>query len=459
MPNLNDLGTKSIGRLIAQYSIPSVIGMLVGALYNVIDRIFIGSTVGESALAGLTVVFPIMMILFAFVSLISAGGASLLAIKLGEGDKTGADHVFGNTISFGIIMNMISWAVIFVNMDGFLSIFGANSYVIGYASEYLRIILFGFIFQMMSYILMNFVRSEGKPILSMIAMITSTVLNIVLDYVFIVVFKMGVSGAAYATILGQFAGFAILLSFYLRGKSQLKFHVKDIIPDLKLVRQILTIGFSSFISILGTSVTMTIINRLLGEYGGTAAITSMGAINSLFAFFLMPLMGITEGIQPIIGYNHGANNAKRVRKTLLYGIISGSVFSFIIFLILVLNATTFVGIFLEEGSSTIDMAANGLRIYIAVLPLLSINLMGIAYFQSTAKGRMSMVLGMLRQFLILMPLLVLLPPILGLNGIWLSVPFADGLSIVIVGIAVLRSFRQQETVNQEKVVNKKLKII
>lgn len=450
MSTVNDLGTKSIGRLLAQYSIPSVIAMLVGALYNVIDRIFIGSTVGESALAGLTVVFPIMMILFAFVSLISTGGSSLLAIKLGEGDKQGADHVFGNTISFGVIVNMISLGVIFFNIEGFLSLFGANADVFAYAADYLRIILLGFIFQMMSFIFMNFVRTEGQPILSMIAMIVSTVMNIALDYVFIVVLKMGVQGAALATIIGQFFGFAILISFYLRGKSQLKFQAKDIIPDFKIVREILSIGFSSCISVLGTSVTMVVINRLLGSYGGTAAITSMGAINSLFSFILMPLMGITQGIQPIIGFNHGAKQTDRARKTLLYGIISGSVFSFIIFSIMMMNATTFVGIFLVEGSPTIPIAANGLRIYIAMLPLLSINLMGVGYFQSTAKGRMAMILGMLRQFIILMPLLMFLPPLLGLNGIWLSVAIADGVSILIVGIAILRSFRNEKKITADQ---------
>lgn len=443
MSTVNELGTKSIGRLLAQYSIPAVIGMLVGALYNIIDRIFIGSAVGESALAGLTVVFPIMMILFAFVSMISTGGSSLLAIKLGEGDKDGADHVFSNTISFGVIVNMITLAIIFFNLDGFLSIFGANADVLGYASDYLSIILLGFIFQMMSFIFMNFVRSEGQPILAMISMITSTIMNIALDYIFIIVLDMGVEGAAFATIIGQFFGFAILSSFYVRGKSKLKFHARDIIPDFKIVRAIISIGFSSCIAVLGTSVSMIVMNRLLGEYGGTAAITSMGAINSLFSFILMPLMGITQGIQPIMGYNHGAKKTSRVRKTLLYGIISGSVFSSIIFTLMIFNADSFVSVFLENDT-TISMASNGLKIYIAMLPLLSINLMGIGYYQSTAKGRASMLLGMLRQFIILMPLLFFLPRVFGLDGVWYSVAIADALSIAIVAIAVMRSFRNEK---------------
>lgn len=163
----------------------------------------------------------------------------------------------------------------------------------------------------------------------------------------------------------------------------------------------------------------------------------------------MPLMGITEGLQPIIGYNYGAKLMKRVRKTLLYGIIIGSTFSSLTFLIMFFNADSFVGIFLNEGSPTIAMASNGLKIYIAMLPLLSVNLMGIAYFQSTAQGRISMVLGMLRQFIILMPLLMVLPGFLGLNGIWLAVPISDGLSILVVGIALLRSFRSTNGVSNQ----------
>jgi len=441
MDKSKELGQKPIGQLLAMYSLPAVVAMLVNAIYNVVDRIFIGQYAGEAALAGLTVVFPVMMIIFAFASLIGAGGASLLAIRLGENDQSGANHVFSNTLSFGFIVTGITLLIVSMNLQYLLSIFGATPEVLGYAMDYMRIILAGFIFQMVSFTLNSSVRTEGKPLLSMVAMLASALANILLDYVFIVKFNMGVEGAAYATIIGQFAGLSILLSFYLRGQSQLRVTIKDLLPDVKVVTQIVAIGFSTFASTIGTSVAMSFINRGLGLYGGVAAITSMGAINSLFTFFIMPIMGVTQGMQPIIGYNHGAGKRARVILTMKYGMGIGVVFSTTVFAILQLFPETFIGLFLESGSSTIDVAVNGLRIFIAMLPLLSINLMGVAYFQSTAQGRKSMVLGMLRQFVFLLPLVLILPKYFGINGVWYATPIADALAIAITALVLYKDAR------------------
>lgn len=442
MENTKELGTKSIGSLLAKYSIPAVIAMLVNAIYNVVDRIFIGQFAGEEALAGLTIAFPVMMSIFAFASLIGAGGSSLLAIRFGEKDQKGANHVFGNTISFGLIITGITLFIIFINLDGLLVLFGASENVLTYASSYMTIILGGFIFQMVSFILNSSVRTEGKPMLSMFAMLTSAITNIILDYIFIGILDMGVAGAAYATIAGQFAGLSILLSFYIRKKSQLHLTLKDLIPDFGVIAQIVSIGFATFISTIGTSVAMALLNRSLSAYGGTAAITSMGAINSLYTFFIMPIMGITQGMQPIIGYNHGANEKKRVNTTLVYGIVIGVVFSSVVFILLELFPTTFISMFLDPGSETIGIAVTGLRIFIIMLPLLSINLMGIAYFQSTAQGTKSMVLGTLRQFVFLIPALFILSSLFGLNGVWFATPVADALAISVTIYFLVRDLKK-----------------
>jgi len=441
MDKTKQLGEKPIGKLLASYSIPAVIAMLVNAIYNVVDRMFIGQYAGETALAGLTVVFPIMMIIFAFASLIGAGGASLLAIRFGEKDEKGANHVFGNTLSFGLIVTALTLGIIYVNLDGLLSIFGASADVLSYATTYMHIILGGFIFQMVGFILNSSVRTEGKPLLSMTAMIGSALTNIVLDYIFIAILGMGVAGAAYATIIGQFVGLFMLVSYYLRGQSQLKLTIKDFIPDSKVISQIISIGFATFISTLGTSIAMSFINRSLGVYGGMAAITSMGAINSLYTFFIMPIMGITQGMQPIIGYNHGAKLRERVILTLQYGMGIGIGFSVFIFALLQLFPTTFVGLFLDPTSETMSIAINGLKIFIAMLPLLSINLMGVAYFQATAQGKISMWLGMLRQFIFLIPIVLVLPKYMGLNGVWLATPIADAFAILVTGIVLYRDIK------------------
>ena len=438
MGKTKELGTKPIGALLAQYSIPAVIAMLVNAIYNVVDRIFIGQYAGENALAGLTIAFPIMMMIFAFASLIGAGGSSLLAIRFGEKDKEGANHVFGNTLSFGLIVTAVTLTIIFLNLESLLTLFGATPDVVSYAITYMSIILGGFIFQMIAFILSSTIRTEGQPMLAMFAMLASALTNIFLDYIFIALLDMGVAGAAYATILGQFAGLSILLSYYLRGKSTLHLTLKHITPDFKIIGQIITIGFATFISTIGTSVAMAFLNRGLSEYGGTAAITSMGAINSLYTFFIMPIMGITQGMQPIMGYNHGAGEKKRVHQTLLYGLIIGVVFSTLVFGLLELFPATFIAMFLEPGSDTITVAVNGLRIFMMMLPLLSVNLMGIAYFQSTAQGRVSMILGTLRQFVFLVPLVLILPTIFGLNGVWFATPIADALAIMVTVIILIR---------------------
>lgn len=439
MTKTQELGVKPIGVLLAQYSIPAVIAMLVNAIYNVVDRIFIGKLAGESALAGLTISFPVMMIIFAFASLIGAGGAALISIKLGEKDERGASHVFGNTISFGLIMTAIMLIVIFLSLNNLLTLFGASGEVLVHAATYLRIIIAGFIFQMLSFILSNTVRTEGQPILSMVAMVLSAVTNIILDYVFIGIFDMGVAGAAYATIAGQSAGLILLLIYYLRGKSHLKLKLKDFIPDFKVIINIISIGFSTFISTMGTSVSMAILNISLSKYGGTAAITSMGAINSLYTFFIMPIMGITQGMQPIIGYNHGANNQRRVSKTLKLAMLVGIIFSTAVFLFLQLSPEFFISLFVNKGSNTINVAVNGLRIYILMLPALSINLLGIAYYQATARGKASIILGVLRQFVFLIPVVLVLPGMIGLNGVWLATPIADGLAIIVTVLALIKS--------------------
>jgi putative MATE family efflux protein len=442
MDKTKQLGEQAIGKLLATYSIPAVIAMLVNAIYNVVDRIFIGQYAGETALAGLTVVFPVMMLIFAFASLIGAGGASLMSIRLGEQDKEGANHVFGNTFSFGLIITAITLITLSINLDGVLSLFGATPEVMGEAVTYLRIILGGFIFQMVSFSLNSAVRTEGQPVLAMASMLASALTNIVLDYIFIVQLGMGVAGAAYATIIGQFAGLAILTSHFLRGKSQFSLQWKNMIPNLKIISQIISIGFATFISTIGTSIAMIFVNRSLGLYGGLAAITSMGAINSLYTFFIMPIMGITQGMQPIIGYNHGAKQKNRVIKTLQYGLVIGIAFSTIVFVALEFFPQVFVGMFLENGSSTMAVAINGLKIYILMLPLLSINLMGITYFQSIAKGTTSMILGLLRQLIFLVPLILVLPQFMGLNGVWLAIPIADALAIIITGAVLFADVRK-----------------
>ena len=336
-----ELGTKPIGTLLIRYSIPAIIAMLVNAIYNIVDRIFIGRLVGENALAGLTIAFPIMMIIFAFCGLIGIGGAALLSIKLGEKKYHEANRVFANTLLMGFIITATILILFFINIEAILKIFGADIDTLGYSKTYMQIILGGFIFQMLSFIFSNFVRTEGKPRLSMMVMIVAAIMNIILDYVFIGLMGLGVAGAAYGTIIGQFSGLMIYLVYYFSKKSIIRVSLHDFILDLSIAKSILSIGAATFLSTLGTSFSLTLLNRGLLEYGGTAAVTSIGAINSLYTFFVMPIIGITQGMQPIIGYNYGARNYSRVFETLKKAMWIGFIFSTIVFIFMELFATFF----------------------------------------------------------------------------------------------------------------------
>lgn len=275
----------------------------------------------------------------------------------------------------------------------------------------------------------------------MLAMMSAAVSNIILDYIFIVKFNWGVEGAAYATIIGQFIGFVILLQYYLRGKSIFKIKKSDWIISPAILKSIIVIGFPSFISTVGVSVAMTFMNISLGIYGGTAAIAALGVINSLYTLFIMPLMGIQQGMQPIVGYNYGAKIIKRSNQALKYSLVASIIFSTTIFAILQLYPSLFVGYFIKADSSAIETTIEGLKIFILMLPLLSINLLGISYLQSTEQGKVAMVLSLLRQFILLVPLLLLLPKFYGLTGVWMATPIADGTAILITGIVLLKNIK------------------
>lgn len=449
MNNTTKLGQESIPKLLAQYSIPAVIANLVNAIYNIVDRIFIGQLAGENALAGLTISFPLMILIFAFASLVGIGATALISIKLGEDDQKNANHVFSNMLSMAGIVGIIVVVIGYLNLEGLLTLLGANSAILPYGTAYMNIVLIGVPFQLISFALSSAVRTEGRPMLSMIAMIVSALTNIVLDYIFIAIFGLGVKGAALATIIGQFAGLFILGSYYLRGKSVLKIVAKDLIPDIKLVREIISIGASSFITPIGSSIAMIFLNVSLGKYGGNAAITAMGGVNSLYSMFIMPVMGIQQGMQPIIGYNHGANLKDRVKKTLIIGTGIAVAFSTVVFILLEAFPAMFMKLFLDPSSSTMPIAVVGVRLFILMLPLLSINLLGTAYFQSIAQVKKALFLSAARQFIFLIPIVLLLPRTFGLTGVWISTPISDGLAVlvtVIMLIPVLKDYKETPAV-------------
>ncbi len=451
MKQTADLGTKPIGKLLWEYSLPGVVAMLVGAVYNILDRVFIGQFSGEGALAGLTVAFPFMMLTFALANLVGIGGGALIAIRFGEKDMKGASHVFGNVVTSTVLIGLLVTIVGLANLSGWLRIFGADETTLPYARDFMQIILLGTAFQFLSFALANTVRTEGLPKLSMMSQIVSVIVNLVLALVFVAWLRLGVRGAATATVIGQLSGFSVVLVHYLKGRSILKPTRSDWWLDWKLMGKICSIGASGFLGTLGVSVSMTFFNNSLLKYGGVPAITSMGAVNSLFTLFILPIMGIQQGLQPIVGYNHGAGNPKRAHRALFLATGAAMAMATVVFLLLELFPTFFISLFIKPGSETMPMAVRGLRIFVAMLPVVSINLMGTAYFQSTAKAGIAIFLGMARQFLYLIPLVLILPGIFGLTGSWIAAPVSDALSVLTAILFLWFDFKKQANQKVEAV--------
>lgn len=439
--NQDSLKYDKIWNLILRFSIPAIVAMLVNAIYNIVDRIFIGNYVGEEALASLIVVFPIILFLFALSILTGQGGANLISISLGEDDKESANKYYTNTITLTLFICILASVLIYIFIDPILAGLGASGAVLDYAKTYLSIYLLFVPFSTISYAMTSIVRAEGLPKLSMVAMIASAMTNIVFDYIFIGLMDMGVAGGAIATGIGQTVGVVILARHFLSNRTSLKFKKEYVFPRFDTVKQVLVIGFPAFLSTLGVSVAMLAMNLSLNKYGGVEAVTSMSAINSLFTLIIMPINGIQGGIQPIIGFNYGANLPSRVKETLIKSLQLACGFSLIAFIIIESVPHLLLAMFIDPSSSTIVGATVGLRIFMLSLPLLPVSVLSIGYFQATRKSKIAIFLGLLRQFILLVIFVNLLPLQFGLNGVWAAVPVSDYLAIIISAVIIYLDFK------------------
>ncbi len=452
--NQNSLGTDSISSLIIKFSVPAIISMLVNAIYNIVDRIFIGQYVGEEALASLIVVFPIMMILFSLCVLTGLGGTNLISISLGKGSKKDANMYFTNMISLSLAIGIVSSFFVYILRDFILIKLGAGGQVLEYASSYLGIYLLFTPLATLSFAFASAVRAEGFPRLSMVALIISAVTNIVLDYIFIGLFGWGVAGGAFATGIGQTVGVCIYLHHFITKKGILRFDVKNIVPHLGVTRDIMVIGTPSFLTNLGVSVASLVLNSSLIKYGGVESMTAMAAINSLFTIIIMPINGIQGGVSPIIGFNHGAKKRSRVKETLVKALAVAMSFSTIAFIIIQGAPARLLGMFIDPSSSTMDGAILGLRLFMLSLPVLSISILSIGYFQATQKPKIAIFLGLLRQFLLLIPLLFILPTQFGLIGVWISIPISDFIAVLISGTLIVFDLRSSNKIKEDVVTEK-----
>jgi putative MATE family efflux protein len=437
------LANESVLKLLVSFSIPAIIGMLVNALYNIVDRIFIGKMegVGQYAITGVGLNFPIMTVIMAFAMLAGIGAAATISIRLGQNKKDDAEKILGNAFVLSLIFSVIVTIVGLLSIDKLLPIFGASENTFGYAKDYIVIILTGTVFNITAFSMNHCIRAEGNPKRAASTMLVGAVLNTILDPLFIFTFNMGVKGAALATIISQAASAAWVLSYFLTGKSSLKLRLSNLklIPDI--VKSIFSIGISPFSMQIAASVVSITANKSLMTYGGDLAIGAMTVINSVSTLFLMPIFGLNQGSQPIIGFNYGAKSYKRVKDALKYAIMAGTSIVVVGFVLVQVFAPQVIQVF-NNNAELVAIGSTGIRIYLFMLPVVAFQIISGNYFQSVGKAKVSMFLSLLRQVILLIPLYIILPKIFGtLTSVWFAGPIADATASILSGIFLFRELK------------------
>lgn len=422
-----DLGKGSVGKLLFQLALPAIIAQLVNVLYNIVDRIFIGRMPnGELAMAGVGVAFPIIMIVSAFSALVGMGGAPLAAIKMGEKDNDGAEKIMTNSFSALVIIAIILTVSLLIFKENILWAFGASKYTIGYANDYIGIYLIGTIFVQIGLGLNPFINTQGFAKTGMITVLIGAIINIVLDPILIFGFNMGVKGAALATISAQFVSAVWVLLFLVGKKSVLKVRKQYIIPSLKVIGPILLLGISPFIMQATESLVIISMNNNLAKYGGDLAIGAMTIMSSVMQIILLPMMGLTQGAQPIISFNYGADKLDRVRKTFKLLLVSCLVYTTLMWAAIMMFPQVFVSIF-NSNPQLVEITVWSMRIYFAGILLFGAQIACQQTFLALGQAKISMILALLRKIILLIPLIFILPVFFEnkLQGVLTAEPVAD----------------------------------
>lgn len=438
-----DLGKDKIGGLIIRLAVPSIAAQLVNALYNIVDRIYIGhiDVIGSTALTGVGVTFPLILIISAFSALIGMGGAPRAAIKMGAGDNKGAEKILGNCTSVLIGLSVVLTTVFMIFRDPLLMAFGASENTIGYASDYMEIYLIGTISVQLALGLNSFISTQGFATTSMATVLIGAVTNIVLDPVFIYGFNMGVKGAAIATILSQTLS-AIWVVIFLTGKkTKIKIKLSNFKPERKVVFPALALGLSPFIMQSTESLVVVTLNSSLQGYGGDLAVGAMTIISSIMQLVYLPMQGLAQGAQPIISYNYGAGNKERVKKAFKMFITISLSYSIVMWLFVMLLPQLLVRIFTSDAQ-LMETASWALRIYMAGIFALGAQTACQQTFVSLGQANVSIILALLRKIILLIPLVYILPLFLAdkVLGVFLAEPFADVIAATVTTIVFAVKF-------------------
>jgi len=441
----NNLGTEKISKLLIKQAVPATIGILVMSINMIVDTIFVGQWIGVLAIAAITVVLPIAFLISSIGMGIGIGGSSIISRALGAGKSDKAFLTFGNQISLTLLL-----AIIFVIVGVFFSVpiltlFGAKGEILPIAATYFDVIIYGVPFLAFAMMGNPVIRAEGKPKFAMVAMIIPAFVNIILDVIFIKFFDWGMWGAGLATSISYASCGLFILYFFLSNKSELKIIPKNFLIDTKIVKEIVALGGVTVVRQGAISVLMIVLNYSLFKYGGEIAISVYGIINRVMMFSLSPVLGVSQGFLPVAGFNIGAQKKERVKETIKTAIAFGTVLGTIIFVGILIFKEEIIRIFTTDSTLIAD-TPHALLIVFLVTPIVTMQLIGSAYFQAAGKAMPALILTLLKQGIFLIPLAYFLPKYFGVDGVWWSFPISDVLSTIITIIVVKREMNKNLTV-------------
>lgn len=443
---MNDerMKTQKILPLLIEFSIPAIIGMVVNAIYNIVDRIFIGNApqLGVLGLAGISIAYPVTLVLLAIATMIGVGASTQFSIALGSQKRKEASQYMGNGLTLSIILGFLFLFFGNLFLEPLLKCLGASLDVMPYAKSYLSIILYGAIFQCVALAGNNFSRAQGNPKNSMISQLIGAIFNIIFDYILIICFHMGMEGAALATIGGQLLSAIWQLAFLFGKRTIIHITFQSMIPKFHYTLNIICTGTPAFLLQIASSILNFVLNATLVKYGGDVALSVIGIIMSVYTIVLMgPMTGLTQGQQPLISYNYGAKLMNRVKETLKYSIIGATIIGTIGFIAVQFFTVQIIQLF-NNDERVISLGVDALRIWYIVLPIIGAQMMCANYFQAVGKVSVSSFLNLLRHIIILIPLVLVFSHIFGLYGVFYAVPVADVLAFLITMILIVKEFRQ-----------------
>ena len=432
------LGKAPLGKLLVEFALPSIIAMTATSLYNMVDSIFIGKMIGPLGLAGLTVTFPLMNLSGAFGAMVGVGAGSLIAVKIGQREVDTAEYTLGNVVNLNVVIGILFAVVALVFLDPILLFFGASENTLPYARDYLSVLLYGNVLTHLYLGLNDVVSSSGYPRKAMMATLTAVLINVLFDYVFIVVFGWGIRGAAFATLLAQFMAFCVVFHHLTRPSSFIRFKRGIFTWRPKIVKAILGIGLAPFCTNCCACLVVLLINNGLLSYGGDTYIGAFGIVNRISFIFVMVTQGICQGMQPIAGFNYGAGLINRSLRIYKYACIGGMMVMTCGFLIAEICPSFVTGLFTSDPD-LMAVADKALRIVLVAFPIVGFQIVTAGFMMALGKAPQAIVMSLSRQLICLAPLVVLLPMACGVSGVWIAMPVSDAFATI---VAVIMAFYQ-----------------